>query len=168
MINNTFYDEMGEAWYQATNHPVALLRSENRARIPWIQTELRCHFQEKISFLDIGCGAGLLTNALAKEGHQVTGIDLSPKSLEIAKKYDETKGVSYLLADAYSLPFEEGAFDVAAALDVLEHVEEPWRLLREASRILKPGGVFFFHTFNRNFLSYLLIIKGLGNIIKRT
>ena len=159
-INNTFYDTLHEDWYTAKNHPIALLRAENKVRNPWIASEIRKRFNKNVSLLDVGCGAGLLTNALATEGHSVTGIDLSEQSLEIAKTKDATKKVQYLKANAYDLPFPTASFDVVSAMDILEHVENPNRLIEEASRVLKKGGIFFFHTFNRNPLSYLVIIKG--------
>jgi len=159
-INNEFYNILNEDWYSASNHPVALLRAENKVRNPWISNEIRKRFNQNISLLDIGCGAGLLTNALALEGHTVTGIDLSKPSLEIAKGKDTTGQVRYLEANAYELPFADQSFDTVCAMDVLEHVEQPERLIAEASRVLKKGGLFFFHTFNRNPLSYLVIIKG--------
>jgi 2-polyprenyl-6-hydroxyphenyl methylase/3-demethylubiquinone-9 3-methyltransferase len=163
-INNAFYDTLGEEWYTATDHPIALLRAENAVRIPWILKNIG----SKKTVLDIGCGAGLLTNALAKEGHTVFGIDLSLKSLETAQKHDTTKSVSYKLANAYSLPYPDQTFDVVCAMDVLEHVDQPEKLIQEASRVLKPNGLFFFHTFNRNFLSYLLIIKGVDWFVPNT
>lgn len=155
-INNGFYDELGEAWYTRGDHPIALLRAENAIRIPWIAKNL----SPASSLLDIGCGAGILTNALAEEGHSVTGIDVSEKSLDIAKSRDKTGAVCYLKASGYSLPFPDCSFDAVSAMDLLEHVETPHLVIAEASRVLKPKGLFFFHTFNRNLLSYLLIIKG--------
>lgn len=155
-INNAFYEELEEKWYTSLDHPIALLRAENAVRIPWIISEIG----ENRSVLDIGCGAGFLTNALAKEGHSVYGIDISEKSLKTAKQYDTTNSVRYEKASAYTLPYPDQNFDVVSAMDVLEHVEDPLQLIKEASRVLKPDGLFFFHTFNRNFLSYLLIIKG--------
>jgi 2-polyprenyl-6-hydroxyphenyl methylase/3-demethylubiquinone-9 3-methyltransferase len=155
-INNEFYEELKEGWYTASDHPIALLRAENQIRVPWIIQEIG----KNQTVLDIGCGAGILTNTLSREGHTVYGIDISSSSLEVAKKYDTTGRVSYQQASAYSLPFPNQMFDVVCAMDVLEHVEKPDLLISEASRVLKPGGLFFFHTFNRNFLSYLIIIKG--------
>jgi 2-polyprenyl-6-hydroxyphenyl methylase/3-demethylubiquinone-9 3-methyltransferase len=167
MINNEFYDTLGSGWLKGCDHPVALLRAENKIRIPWVRREIAKRFDGPISLLDIGCGAGLLTNALAKE-HRVTGIDLSEGSLEVARSSDETKTVDYRIANAYDLPFGDACFDVVSAMDVLEHVEEPNRLIREAARVLKPGGSFFFHTFNRNPLSYLVIIKGVEWCVRNT
>jgi len=155
-INNDFYEELAEGWYTATDHPIALLRAENEVRVPWIIEQIG----ENKTVLDIGCGAGILTNALALAGHKVHGIDVSPKSLEIAAQYDKTGQVTYTTANAYCLPYPDQTFDVVCAMDVLEHVEEPELLISEASRVLKPDGLFFFHTFNRNFLSYLVVIKG--------
>lgn len=165
-INNDFYDELGTDWLHRYDHPIALLRAENRTRAPWIAEEVEERLGEKVSFLDIGCGAGFLTNHLARCGHRVTGIDLSEKSLDVAKASDRTSSVQYLPANAYSLPFAAGSFDAVAALDILEHVEEPHLLIAEASRVLKKGGLFFFHTFNRNLLSYLLVIKGVDLCIR--
>ncbi len=147
---------------EASNHPVALLRAENRLRNPWILRHLksRCHIA------DLGCGAGFLTNALAQAGHQVTGVDLSKNSLEIAKKYDTTGSVTYIQADVTASPLPSRRFDVVCAMDLLEHVTQPQRVVSEAARLLKPGGLFFFHTFNRTFLSWLLVIKGVDWFIK--
>ncbi|MES2273539.1 MAG: bifunctional 2-polyprenyl-6-hydroxyphenol methylase/3-demethylubiquinol 3-O-methyltransferase UbiG, partial [Chlamydiota bacterium] len=167
-INNAFYEELEEQWYGASDHPIALLRAENAVRTPWIIREIEQRLGKKRRVLDIGCGAGLLTNALAKEGHQVCGIDLSKTSLEVAMRHDETKRVSYEVANAYALPYPDGHFDAVSAMDVLEHVEMPARLIQEASRVLKPGGLFFFHTFNRNPLSYLVIIKGVEWCVRNT
>lgn len=166
-INNEFYNTLGNEWLDRFDHPIALLRAENAVRAPWIAEELENRLEDGIDFLDIGCGAGFLTNYLATKGlSSVTGIDLSASSLEVAKKSDATSTVRYLPANAYSLPFQPNSFNAVSALDILEHVEEPHLLIAEASRVLKPGGLFFFHTFNRNLLSYLLVIKGVDWCIK--
>lgn len=168
-INNDFYDDLEEQWYHATDHPIALLRAENKTRIPWIEKKIESHFGNKgCTVLDIGCGAGFLCNALAKKGHEVTGIDLSHKSLEVAKKKDETQSVNYIVADGYNPPFDEGSFDVICAMDFLEHIEKPETVIKKAASLLKKDGLFFFHTFNRNLLSYLMIIKGVEWFVKNS
>lgn len=168
MINNAFYEELQEGWYENQNHPIALLRAENAIRTPWIISELSKRFSPLASLLDIGCGGGLLSNAVQKAGYRATGIDLSESSLEIARRFDTTGQVQYIKANAYALPFADESFDAVSAMDVLEHVEEPDLLIAEASRVLKKGGIFFFHTFNRNFLSYLVIIKGVEWFVRNT
>lgn len=167
-INNLFYDHLGKDWIDRSDHPVALLRAENAIRAPWIAKEIKDRIGNSIKILDIGCGAGFLTNHLALEGHTVTGIDLSEPSLEIAKAQDITKSINYINCHAYCLPFLNDSFDVVCATDVLEHVEDPHLLIAEASRVLNTGGLFFFHTFNRNPLSYLLIIKGVEWFVSNT
>lgn len=118
--------------------------------------------------LDVGCGAGFLSNHLAREGFDVTGIDASQASIDVAARHDETRKARYLLGDAMRLPFADASFDVVCAMDFLEHVEEPAAVVAEASRVLKPGGLFFFHTFNRNPLAWLVIIKGVEWFVKNT
>ncbi|HXF28508.1 MAG TPA: bifunctional 2-polyprenyl-6-hydroxyphenol methylase/3-demethylubiquinol 3-O-methyltransferase UbiG [Chlamydiales bacterium] len=166
VINNDFYEMLQDGWYTASNHPVGLLRAENAVRNPWIANEIKKRVGKGALVLDIGCGAGLLTNYLALNGCDVSGIDISANSLEIARQYDATKKVRYVVANAYELPFHDESFDVVCAMDVLEHVEKPEQLIHEAARVLKPGGLFFFHTFNRNFLSYLVAIKGIEWFVK--
>ncbi|MBC7464483.1 MAG: 3-demethylubiquinone-9 3-O-methyltransferase [Bdellovibrio sp.] len=169
-VNNDVYDTYGDRWYEADDDPVALLRAESKTKTPWIVSQLKQYgyLTKETKVLDVGCGAGFLSNALAKQGVQVTGVDLSEESLKVAHKYDETKTVHYQSADAYKLPFEDSSFDVLTAMDFLEHVEHPDQIIIEFSRVLKPGGVFIFHTFNRNFLAYIVIIKFVEWLVKNT
>ena len=166
-VNNDIYNELGERWYHAKDDPVALLRAEARARNPWVIAEIQKAFAAA-SVLDIGCGAGLLANELARQGIAVTGFDASEESLEIARRYDVTGRVRYQYGDANHLPFADESFDAACALDFLEHVEDPAHIISEAARVLKPGGLFFFHTFNRNWVSWLFGIKGVEWFVKNT
>jgi len=168
LINNDFYNDLDEKWYESFDHPVALLRAENAVRTPWVIESIESRLGKPCAVLDVGCGAGMLSNALAQKGHCVTGIDLSEKSLDIAKKYDKTSEVVYHHGNAYRLPYEDNSFDVVCAMDVLEHVVHPRKLLKEVSRVLKPKGLFFFHTFNRNPLSYILVIKGVEWFVRNT
>lgn len=159
-VNNDYYHHLGEDWLVANDDPIALLRAESKLKNPWVlATIIEELGSGSKKVLDIGCGAGFLSNALAYGKHQVEGIDMSEESLKIARKYDTTKTANYQYANAYELPFEDNQFDAVCAMDFLEHVEEPARVILEASRVLKPGGVFFFHTFSKNIFAYLVIIK---------
>ncbi len=169
-VNNDIYETYGDRWYEADDDPVALLRAESKTKTPWILQKINQYglSNSETKILDVGCGAGFLSNALAKENLNVTGVDLSPESLKVAMKYDVTKTVKYQTADAYHLPFADHSFDVLTAMDFLEHVEEPKVVIKEFSRVLKPGGLFIFHTFNRNLLAYLIIIKMVEWVVKNT
>ena len=165
IVNNSYYDELKDRWYTAQNNPIALLRAESRLHSHWIIHEiqnsptLKNKHPKDIKILDIGCGAGFVSNALAKHSYSVTGLDSSLESLEVAKTHDVTESVEYTYGDAYKLPFDSQTFNVVVALDFLEHVSQPESVIAEVSRVLKPKGLFFFHTFNQTFWSWLIIIK---------
>ncbi|CAN5713594.1 hypothetical protein BH10BDE1_BH10BDE1_03500 [soil metagenome] len=169
-VNNAIYELYGDRWYTADDDPVALLRAESRAKTPWILNQIRKFksVDSSTTVLDVGCGAGFLSNELAKNNLSVTGVDLSPESLKVAEAHDETKSVRYHTADAAKLPFGDASFDVVTALDFLEHVENPAEIIKEFSRVLKPGGLFIFHTFNRNWLAYLVVIKFVEWFVRNT
>lgn len=159
-IDNSIYDKLGAAWYEATKNPVALLRSESKEKIKFIKDVLAQSAIKDATVLDVGCGAGFVSNSLSSSGFKVTGIDLSEESLKVAQLYDQSRSCKYIYADAYSLPFSDHSFDIVVCFDFLEHVEEPYRVIKEIHRVLKPDGHFFFHTFNKNWLSWLIVIKG--------
>lgn len=162
-VNNTWYAPLGVRWYEADDTPIALLRAEARHRNPWLAGELARAFPGRPArVLDVGCGAGFLANDLAACGHIVTGLDPAAESLAVARAHDATRAVRYVRGDALALPFAEASFDAVCAMDLLEHVEEPARVVAEAARVLAPGGLLFFHTFNRTWLANLIVIKGVA------
>jgi 2-polyprenyl-6-hydroxyphenyl methylase/3-demethylubiquinone-9 3-methyltransferase len=166
-VNNEIYDELGERWYTAKDDPIALLRAESRARNPWVVSEIQKRFpQLPVSVLDVGCGAGFLANYLAQQGFAVSALDASESSLAVAGRYDGTGKVYYEIGNAYNLPYADASFEAVCAMDFLEHIEKPEQVIGEISRVLKPQGLFFFHTFNRNFFSWLVIIKGVEWFVK--
>jgi 2-polyprenyl-6-hydroxyphenyl methylase/3-demethylubiquinone-9 3-methyltransferase len=167
-VNNTFYDDLDSLWSFGKDHPIALLIAENKVRNPWIIRTIDKELAHSAKILDIGCGGGLLTNPLAKHGHNVTGIDVSCGSLSWAKRTDTTETVCYVCCDGASLPFANESFDVVCAMDLLEHVDDPEVIIQQAARLLRPGGLFFFHTFNRTWMSYLLVIKAVELFVKNT
>ncbi|MEP7052539.1 MAG: bifunctional 2-polyprenyl-6-hydroxyphenol methylase/3-demethylubiquinol 3-O-methyltransferase UbiG, partial [Pseudomonadota bacterium] len=168
-VNNDIYESLGERWYGAEDDPIALLRAESRLHNPWIAAEIaRALNARSGDVLDIGCGGGFLANHLGSLGHRVTGLDASLDALAIARRYDRTGLVHYRHGDALNLPFDDGSFDAVCAMDFLEHVEDPERVIAEAARVLRPSGSFFFHTFNRTFLSWLIVIKGVEWSVRNT
>ena len=163
-IDNAWYADLGSRWYTADDTPIALLRAESRHRNPWIARSIGSPRR----VLDLGCGGGLLANYLGERGHAVTGIDTTAENLDVARRFDRTGRVTYTRGDACALPFSDASFDVACAMDLLEHVDDASQLVAEASRVLAPGGLFFFHTFNRNWLANLVVIKGVEWFVKNT
>lgn len=168
IVDNELYDKLGQKWYEGKDDPVALLRAQNSLTTPWILAEIRKYIGYHAEILDVGCGAGFFSNEAAKAAHTVTGIDISASSLKVAEAHDATKSVRYLYGDAYEIPFPRESFDVVVAGDLLEHVSDPQKIIFEMSRVLRPGGLFFFHTFNRNLLSYLFVIQGMRIFVKNT
>ena len=169
-VNNDFYDQLGERWLTAQDDPVALLRTEGIVKQAWMESQLQVRLgTSPLRILDIGCGAGFWANRMADLGHRVQGLDYSFNSLRMAR-ISETSGTlaQFHRGDALRLPFQDASFDVVCAMDFLEHVENPGAVIFEASRVLKPSGLFFFHTFNRNFLAWLIIIKGLEWFVRNT
>lgn len=169
-INNKFYDIYGDRWYTADDDPIAILRAESKTKTPWILGKLKEYslLSPNTKALDVGCGAGFLSNELSMAGLDVTAIDLSEESLKVARAHDLSGRVLYLSADAYQLPFANQSFDVVTAMDFLEHVDRPEDIIKEISRVLKPQGLFIYHTFNRNWFSYFVIIKLVEWIVLNT
>jgi 2-polyprenyl-6-hydroxyphenyl methylase/3-demethylubiquinone-9 3-methyltransferase len=169
VIDNTWYRALGGRWYDADDTPIALLRAEARHRNPWIAGEIaRANGPRPCRVLDVGCGAGFLSNYLAARRHEVTGVDAEPETLAVAHAYDLGGRTHYVCADARALPFADASFDVVCAMDLLEHIEDPSGVIAEASRVLVPGGRFFFHTFNRTWLANLIVIHGVAWFVRDT
>jgi 2-polyprenyl-6-hydroxyphenyl methylase/3-demethylubiquinone-9 3-methyltransferase len=113
--------------------------------------------------LDVGCGGGLLAEALARRGAVVVGIDLAEPNLDVAKRHAEGGGlaIEYRGVDVESLARERPAsFDVVTCLEMLEHVPDPKRVVAACGTLLRPGGAAFFSTINRNPKSFALAIVG--------
>jgi len=114
--------------------------------------------------LDVGCGGGILLDAMARKGASVLGIDLAPKSLKVAQLHAleaQTTGVEYREVSAEALATEQaGSFDVVTCMEMLEHVPDPASIVRACATLVKPGGWVFFSTLNRNPKSFLFAILG--------
>jgi len=111
--------------------------------------------------LDVGCGGGLLTEALARAGARVTGCDLAPGMIEVARLHAAEQGldINYKVASAEELAAASpGGFDVVTCMEMLEHVPDPEQMVRTLGTLVKPGGALFVSTINRNLKSFLLAI----------
>jgi len=114
--------------------------------------------------LDIGCGGGILSDSMARQGATVTGIDLSVKALRVAQLHAlevGTPNLGFREISAEDMAREQpGAFDVVTCMEMLEHVPDPASVVKACSQLVKPGGWVFFSTINRNPKSFLFAIVG--------
>ena len=119
--------------------------------------------------LDVGCGGGILAEAMRRRGARVTGIDMGEAPLEVARLHLLESGldIDYRLATAEQLAAEEaGRYDVVTCMEMLEHVPDPASVVRACARLVKPGGHVFFATINRNPKSYLFAIIGAEYVLR--
>ncbi len=163
-IDNDIYDRIPTTWWTDEGFMALLRNSVNPPRFAYFRDVLVKQARlnpSQLSVLDVGCGGGLLSEQFAAIGCAVTGVDRSTPTLAEANAHATVASlaITYLEADALCLPFEAGRFDVVCCCDVLEHVDDVDKAVAEISRVLKPGGIFFFDTINRTLRSKLLAIK---------
>jgi 2-polyprenyl-6-hydroxyphenyl methylase/3-demethylubiquinone-9 3-methyltransferase len=119
--------------------------------------------------LDVGCGGGLLCETLARAGARVTGIDLAPGMIEVARLHAaaEKLSIDYRLEDAAALAeAAPAAFDIVTCMEMLEHVPQPAATLAALARLVRPGGAVFISTINRNLKSFMLAIVAAEYLLK--
>ena len=119
--------------------------------------------------LDVGCGGGLLSEALSRKGASVTAIDLAPGMIEVARLHAAEEGldIDYRVAAAEDLAADlTGKVDVLTCMEMLEHVPQPERMLATLAALVRPGGSVFVSTLNRNLKAFLLAIVGAEYVLK--
>jgi len=119
--------------------------------------------------LDVGCGGGILAEAMARAGAKVTGIDLGDKALRVAKLHllESRLEVEYLSIAVEELAKERaGQYDTVTCMEMLEHVPDPSSVVRACATLVRPGGTVFFSTINRNPKSYLFAIIGAEYVLR--
>ena len=143
------------------------LHAINPLRLEWIQECAGSLAGRKV--LDVGCGGGILSEAMARSGADVTGIDLADKSLKIARLHGLESGVKveYRKVPVEELAVEQpGQYDVVTCMEMLEHVPDPASIVRACSTLVKPGGWVFFSTLNRNAKSFVFAIIGAEYVLR--
>jgi 2-polyprenyl-6-hydroxyphenyl methylase/3-demethylubiquinone-9 3-methyltransferase len=160
------FSELAHRWWD-TESEFRPLHQINPLRLDWIDQRARISGKRA---LDVGCGGGILADAMARRGANVLGIDLSVKALRVATLHAleaNTPGVEYREVAAEALAVEvPGQFDVVTCMEMLEHVPDPASVVAACATLAKPGGWLFFSTINRNPKSFLFAIVGAEHILK--
>ena len=140
-------------WFEMTSRDIRKYNAFQQARYDWILKVVGDVMGKKI--LDLGCGDGALSYVLARRGADVVGIDNEPLGIEFAEKNLASKNhnhdlkYKFVVASAYELPFPDQSFDFVVHCEVIEHLQQPEKMLAEASRVLKRGGLFILTTPHR-------------------
>ena len=153
------FGALARRWWDP-NGPQRPLHELNPARLAYVaeRTGLR-----DARVLDVGCGAGLLSEAMAREGAQVTALDLAPELIDVARLHllESVLQVDYQLVSAEELAAQAPAsFDAITCMEMLEHVPDPGSILRACATLLRPGGKLFVSTLNRTPLAFAVAIVG--------
>jgi 2-polyprenyl-6-hydroxyphenyl methylase/3-demethylubiquinone-9 3-methyltransferase len=151
------FEDLASRWWDP-NSELKTLHDINPLRLDYIE---RAGGLEGLEVLDVGCGGGILSEGMARHGARVLGIDLGEAHLRVAELHTLETGVEvdYRLISVEALADERpAAFDRVTCMEMLEHVPDPASVVRACGRLVRPGGLVFFSTLNRNLKSYALAI----------
>ncbi len=154
------FSDLAHRWWDPESE-FRPLHQINPLRLDWIKGIAPLQGKK---VLDVGCGGGILTDAMARSGAHALGIDLATKSLKVAQLHAleaQTPNVQYREVAVEALAADQPAsFDVVTCMEMLEHVPDPSSIVRACAQLVKPGGHVFFSTLNRNAKSFLFAIVG--------
>ena len=153
------FDDLAQRWWDPRG-PQKALHALNPARLGYVAERVQLR---DAAVLDVGCGGGLLSEALAQAGAKVTAIDLAPNLLKVARLHGLESGIK---VDYREMPVEAlaeqapASFDAITCMEMLEHVPEPASIIEACAKLLKPGGRLFLSTLNRTPAAFALAIVG--------
>ena len=170
------FDAMAADWWNPRGTMKALHRL-NPLRLRYIRDRVAEHFAisstaldglRGLSLADIGCGAGLLSEPLARLGGEVTGVDAAPTNIEMARRHAGQAGIAvdYRAMTAEDLLAAGDRFDVVLAMEIVEHVTNPAAFLANCAGLVKPGGLLFVSTINRTMKAYALAIVAAERVLR--
>ncbi len=154
------FEELASRWWDP-NSEFKPLHEINPLRLAYIEKHANGLADKKV--LDVGCGGGILAESMAEKGAHVTGIDMGEANLEVARLHllESGRDVDYRQIPVEQLAGETTAqFDIVTCMEMLEHVPDPSSIVTACATLVKPGGLVFFSTINRNPKSYLFAIVG--------
>ena len=160
------FNDIASRWWDLDGEfkPLHLL---NPVRLTYISDELQGLFGKKV--VDVGCGGGILAESMARSGADVTGIDMANDSLNVARLHALETGISVNYQQATAEHYAStnaAAFDVVTCMEMLEHVPDPFSVIKACADLAKPGGTLFFSTLNKTIKAYLLAIVGAEHVMK--
>jgi 2-polyprenyl-6-hydroxyphenyl methylase/3-demethylubiquinone-9 3-methyltransferase len=170
------FDALGDSWWDADG-PMAPLHELAPVRIAWARDLMLRHFKREaeegaplagLDVLDVGCGAGLFAEPLARLGANVVGVDPAAASIEAARRHAEETGarLAYRVAAVEELQAEPSRFDVVSVMEVVEHVADPAHFVTAVASLIKPGGLLLASTLNRTLRSFAFAIVGAEYVLR--
>jgi 2-polyprenyl-6-hydroxyphenyl methylase/3-demethylubiquinone-9 3-methyltransferase len=159
------FDALASRWWDPEGE-FRTLHEINPLRLDWIRRHAGL---EGRRILDVGCGGGILAEAMAAAGATVTGIDMAPAALSVAKLHRDGAGleIEYVEKTAEELALERaGEFDVVTCMELLEHVPRPSSVVEACARLARPGGHVFFATINRHPKAFVYAIVGAEYLLR--
>jgi 2-polyprenyl-6-hydroxyphenyl methylase/3-demethylubiquinone-9 3-methyltransferase len=165
-----FYEKLADTWWDLDG-PFWPLHKLNALRIEWILSQLNTQNQDTnkdqqslsgMKVLDIGCGGGILSESLAKQGANVTAIDVVEKNIMVAKAHVNQSGlqINYQLTSVEQMLETKQQFDLVFNMEVVEHVVDVSSFMRSCNALVKPQGTQFIASINRNWLAFIIAIFG--------
>ncbi len=163
--NLAIYDDVAHQWWSDDIRWVRTLKNMVPGRLAWFDQMIDWDGK---SILDLGCAGGFMAEALDDRGAKVTGIDPASDAIAAARAHADANGrhIIYDVGVGEALPYKDASFDAVVCVDVLEHVSDLAQVIREIARVLRPGGVLFFDTINRNPIARFVTITMAEDVLR--